>query len=161
MPTLSRPFASYGDTNEYALAPGLALDSFTATGWTLSGGATVKTATLADATTGSVLDLPTGAAAVSPPMCVQYDYPTARMMIRELTGTQGVTLLASYAGTNTKVATSYTTSGLGTAWDPSPILQTHPGNQSGWQLVVFTLEGSSSGSDTQIYNFYVDPRMSN
>jgi hypothetical protein len=34
---------------------------FTGTGWTLSGGAKVVSATLADGTTGTVLDLPSGA----------------------------------------------------------------------------------------------------
>src|SRR5450755_2698447 len=48
MPTLTEPFSVYSDTNEYALVPGQAFNSFTGTGWTLSGGATIQTATLAD-----------------------------------------------------------------------------------------------------------------
>jgi len=159
MPALSTPFAHYGDSNLYAAVPGNALDNFSATGWTLSGGASIKTATLADGTSGSVLDLPTGAQAVSPPMCVQYDYPNARMMVRALTGTQGITVLAAYLTSSTSVATSYTNSSLGSGWALSPVLQTHPGNQSGWQLVVFTLKAPSTSTDTQISNFYVDPRM--
>ena len=158
-PALSEPFVSYGDTNEYALAPGLAFDSFTGTGWTLSGGATITSATLADGSTSPVLSLPDGAQAVSPPMCVQYDYPTARMMVRDASGTDGLTLNASYAGTNTQVSTSYSVSGQGTGWTASPALQTHPGNLSGWQLVVFTLVGSKPTA-AQIYNFYVDPHAS-
>lgn len=160
MPALSEPFASYGDTNAYALVPGNAFDNFAGSGWTLSGGASITTTTLADKTTGSVLNLPAGAKAVSQPMCVQYDFPTARMMVRDASGTQGLTLLASYAGSGIQVATSYSQSNQGTGWDPSPVLQTHPGNLSGWQLVVFTLEGSTATGPTQIYNFYVDPRMS-
>ncbi len=159
MPALSEPFASLGDTNLYAAVPGNAFDSFAGTGWTLSGGANIKTAALADGTTSSVLDLPAGAEAVSPPMCVAYDYPTARIMARALTGTQSLTLLAGYLTSNTSVATSYSNSSLGSGWALSPILQTHPGNQTGWQLVVFTLKASSTSSDTQVYNFYVDPRM--
>ncbi|MGO9975448.1 MAG: hypothetical protein ACLP01_22140 [Solirubrobacteraceae bacterium] len=156
---MSEPFASLGDTNLYAAVPGNAFDSFAGTGWTLSGGANIKTAALADGTTSSVLDLPAGAEAVSPPMCVAYDYPTARIMARALTGTQSLTLLAGYLTSNTSVATSYSNSSLGSGWALSPILQTHPGNQTGWQLVVFTLKASSTSSDTQVYNFYVDPRM--
>ncbi len=158
MPALSEPFAGYGDTDEYALAPGLGFDSFAATGWTLSGGATITGTTLADGSTGSVLSLPLGAQAVSPPMCVQYDFPTARMMVRNPSGIDGLNLKAAYASTNTQVSASYVVSGQGAGWTASPILQTHPGSQSGWQLVVFTLAGSQA-TTTQVYNFYVDPRM--
>jgi hypothetical protein len=38
-------------------------------------------------------------------------------------------------------------------------VKTNPGSQAGWQLVVFTLIGSNQASEEQIYNFYVDPRM--
>jgi hypothetical protein len=157
-PALSEPFASLGDTNEYAAAPGLAFDSFTGTGWTLSGGATISSTKLQDATTGPVLNLPSGAQAVSPAMCVQYDYPDARMLVRNPSGTDGVTLLAEYQGTNNQTSTSYALSGRGTGWTLSPVFETHPGNESGWQLVVFTIKGSVSGT-TQVYNFFVDPRM--
>jgi hypothetical protein len=159
MPTLSEPFAGWGDTNEYAAVPGNAFDTFTGTGWTLSNGASIGTSTLSDGTTGSVLDLPAGATAVSPPMCVQYDYPDARMMIENPAGTDGVALLAAYAGSGTQVATGYSQSGEGSGWNPSQVLETHPGDLSGWQVVQFTLEGTVAGT-TRIYNFYVDPRMS-
>lgn len=159
MPALTEPFASFGDTNEYAIVPGLAFDSFTGTGWTLSGGASVGRTTLADGTTGSVLELPAGGKAVSPAMCVDYDFPDARMMVKDASANQSVTLLASYAGTNTQVSSSYSKSGTGTGWTASPVLQTDPGSSSGWQLVVFTIEGPSNSTPTQIYNFYVDPRM--
>ena len=80
------------------------------------------------------------------------------MMVRSPSGIDGLTLKAAYAGTNTQVSTSYVVSGQGAGWTASPVLQTHPGSQSGWQLVVFTLAGSQA-STTQVYNFYVDPRM--
>jgi len=78
--------------------------------------------------------------------------------MRDASGTDGLTLNASYAGTNTQVSTSYSVSGQGTGWSASPALQTHPGSQSGRQLVVFTLVGCNPTA-AQIYNFYVDPRM--
>ena len=65
-PALTSPFASLGDANQYALLPGESADNFTATGWLLGGGAKVVTTKLADGTTGSVLDLPAGAYAISP-----------------------------------------------------------------------------------------------
>ncbi|MGO9788643.1 MAG: hypothetical protein ACLP8S_03665 [Solirubrobacteraceae bacterium] len=158
MPALSEPFSAYSDTDEYALVPGQAFDSFTGTGWTLSGGATIQTAILADGTTGSVLDLPSGAEAVSPPMCVQSDYPNARTMIRDVSGSQAVELGAQYAGTSAIVSAGRF-SGSGAGWTASNPVKTNPGSQSGWQLVVFTLQGSSKAGDEQVYNFYVDPRM--
>ena len=68
--SFSQPFSTVKDANWYTLAPGENVDSFDGTGWTLSGGAKLVTTTLADGTTGTVPDLPTGATAVSPPMCV-------------------------------------------------------------------------------------------
>ena len=159
MPALTEPFAAWGDTDQYALVPGQALDSFTATGWTLSGGASIESTTLADGTSGPVLNLPAGAEAVSPAMCVDYDFPDARMMVRNATGIQDLNLYASYAGSGTKVNDGYSTTGQGTGWTPSPILQTDPGTSTGWQLVVFTIQAPSTATNTQVYNFYVDPRM--
>src|SRR6202035_3268533 len=59
-PALYQPFLSYLDGNGYSLAPGESIDNFSATGWTLSGGAKISTTKLADGTTGSVLTLPPG-----------------------------------------------------------------------------------------------------
>ncbi len=159
MPALSEPFAAWSDTNEYALVPGQAFDSFTATGWTLSGGASIETTTLQDGTSGSVLNLPAGSEAVSPEMCVDYDFPDARMMVRNATGVQDLNFLSSYAGSGTEVNDGYSVTGQGTGWTPSPILQTDPGSSSGWQLVVFTIQVPATATDTQVYNVYVDPRM--
>jgi hypothetical protein len=138
--------------------PGQAFDSFTGTGWTLSDGATIQTATLADNTTGKVLDLPSGAQAISPPMCVQSNYPNARTMIRDVSGSQAVELGVQYAGTSSPVDAGRF-SGSGAGWTASNPVKTNPGSQSGWQLVVFTLQGSSKAGVEQIYSFYVDPRL--
>ena len=157
MRSLSGPFIAYNDSTRMR-CPRAAFDSFTGTGRTLSGGATIRTATLADGTTGSVLDLPSGAEAVSPPMCVQYDYPNARTMIREVSGSQAVELGAQYAGTSA-VVDAGRFSGSGAGWTASNPVKTNPGSQTGWQLVAFTLQGSSKAGEEQVYNFYVDPRM--
>ncbi|MGO9901684.1 MAG: hypothetical protein ACLP0J_18805 [Solirubrobacteraceae bacterium] len=158
MPALTEPFSAYNDTNEYALVPGQAFDSFAGTGWTLSGGATIQTATLADEATGSVLDLRSDAEAISPPMCVQSDYTNARTIIRDVSGSQAVKLDAQYAGTSSPVSAGRFW-GSGARWTASNPVNTNPGSQSGWQLVVFTLRGSREAGDEQVYNFYVDPRM--
>jgi hypothetical protein len=155
----SQPFLSIGDQNWYTLAPGQSVNSFAGTGWTLSGGAQLATTTLADGSTGTVLDLPAGAKAVSPPMCVSADYPTARTLVRDVAGPPSVHLYVSY--TNTPSWDQPVAAGAipGTSrWSASPPLQLHPGSLYGWQLERFTLTGGAQGTDAQVYNFYVDPR---
>jgi hypothetical protein len=110
---------------------------------------------------GRVLDLPSGSTAVSPPMCVASDYPTARTMVRDVVGSEGVHTFVSYAGTKTAINPQNTgqVHGNGTAWTLSNPFRVHPGNLPGWQMVQFTFVPGGKTSDFQVYNFYVDPRM--
>ncbi len=160
-PQLSQPFLSAGDNNWYAIVPGQSPDSFNGGGWTLSGGAHITSTRLQDGQTGPVLDLPSGSIAVSPPMCVATDYPTARTMVRDVVGSEGIHTFVSYAGTKTATNPQNTgqVHGKGTGWTLSNPFQVHPGNLPGWQMVQFTLVPGGKTSDFQIYNFYVDPRM--
>jgi hypothetical protein len=157
--SLSQPFAAWGDANWYTLAPGQSVNSFNGAGWTLSGGAKIASTTLADGSKGSVLDLPPGAKAVSPPMCVSAAYPTARTKVRDPLGAPSIHLYVAY--TNTPSWENPTLVGTipgTTEWSNSPPLKLHPGNLYGWQQEVFTLTGGAKGStDAQVYNFYVDP----
>jgi hypothetical protein len=157
-PQLSQPFLSTNDTNWYMLAPGQTPAGFNGGGWTLSGGAQITAAQLADGQTGSALDLPSGSEAVSPVMCVTADYPTARVMARGATA-GGITFSVSYAGTktadNAKKTGKIQTKGAG--WSLSDPFSTNPGILAGWQLVQFTF--SSKQAHAQLYDFYVDPRM--
>ncbi len=156
--TFTQPFASASDSNWYTLAPGQSPDSFDGTGWTLSGGAKLVTTTLADGSTGTVLDLPAGATAVSPPMCVSAAYPDARADVRDLAGPPSIHLYVAY--TNTKSWEKPASAGViagSPNWSDSPPLQLHPGNLYGWQDEVFTLSNNGKGTDAQVYDFYVDP----
>jgi hypothetical protein len=159
MPLLSQPFATWNDSNEYAFAPGTASDAFAGAGWTLSKGASITTSGLADGSTGSVLNLPYGATAVSPPMCVQWNFPDVRMMMRDADGKPGVNVLASYPGSGTSSSSGYAATGLGASWNNSQLHQIHPANIDGWQLLVLTVQGTDAGGVTQVYNLAVDPRM--
>ena len=47
----------------------------------------------------------------------------------------------------------------GTNWAASNSVNVLPDNRSGWQVVRFTFVGEGAGSESQIYNYYVDPRM--
>jgi hypothetical protein len=158
---MSQPFLSAGDGNWYMLAPGQTTDSFDGSGWTLTGGAAVVNAPLQSGQTGSVLDLPSGSTAVSPPVCVTADYPTARVLVRGVLGYQGVNMYVSYAGTRTASQPRITGQlhGTGTSWTLSNPVNVAPGTAPGWQLVRFTLVPQGQASNFQIYDFYVDPRM--
>lgn len=160
-PQVSQPFIAAKDKNWYALAPGESSDGFDGTGWALSGGSSIQSGVLADGTTGPVLDLPSGSVAISPPMCVSSEYPTARTMVRNAVGGDGVQMFVGYAGTKTESQPqgSGQVHGNKTGWTTSPAFGIHPGNLPGWQLVRFTLVGGGHNSDFQIYDFYVDPRM--
>jgi hypothetical protein len=157
-PALTQPFTSAGDSNWYTLTPGETPGSFNGAGWTLSGGASIKAG---QSGTGSVLDLPSGSQAVSPPMCVASDYPTARTMVRDVAGAQGVHIYVAYAGTKTATQAQNVgqVHGQQSAWTLSNPFNVHPGKLPGWQLMRFTLVPDGQSSDYQVYNFYVDPHM--
>jgi hypothetical protein len=163
-PAVSKPFLGFGDTNFYTLAPGQSPDYFTGDGWTLTGGARIAPMIMMDGVTGSVLFLPAGGQAVSPAICVDSEYPTARTMIASTPGASvGVTV--SYPGLLPifpRVEFSGAISSSAEVWQLSDPLEVHPGNLPGWQLVRFTFTDTGVGANTDalIYDFYIDPRCS-
>jgi hypothetical protein len=159
-PQLSQPFLSWNDTSWYTLAPGETPDNFNGSGWKLTNGASITTTQLADGQTGSVLDLPSGALAVSPRVCVESDYPTARTMIDTTPGAQ-VAVGVYYAGANssTKLQRSGDIQGNGAGWTASDPFDVHPGTLPGWQLVRFVFHSTGIQGQARLYNFYIDPRM--
>jgi hypothetical protein len=161
-PTLTQAFLWARDRNWYTLVPGQAPDSFTGDGWTLTGGARVVSARLSDGQTGSVLDLPSGARAVSPAICVTSHDPSARAMVRNVSGGQGVAFYIAYAGRRTWAKPQKTGQfhGRHGTWTPSTRINLLPSHRtSGWQIARFVFVGGGKRSDFQIYDFYVDPRM--
>jgi hypothetical protein len=158
-PELTQPFLSAGDSNYYMLAPGQSPDVFGGAGWTLSGGATIAQTTAASGSSTSVLDLPSGSKAVSPTFCVTNEYPTARMLVRNVAGSEGVYFYVSYQGTKTWNAPKNTgqAHGSGTAWTVSSPLNMQPEKSSGWQLVRITLSAGGKTSEFQLYDLYIDP----
>jgi hypothetical protein len=161
-PALNQTFLSTKDRNWYTLAPGQSPDGFTGAGWTLARGARIVTTQLQTGQPGSVLDLPSGAVAISPPMCVTSEYPTARSLVRNVTGAEGVQFYVSYAGTRTWDQPKDTGQlhGQQSNWTVSNPLNVQPDHSTaGWQLVRFVFIAGGRSSDFQVYNFYVDPRM--
>lgn len=168
-PALSQPFLSWQDVSWYALAPGQSADNFNGAGWALTGGARIAPATLANGATASVLELPSGSQAVSPTTCLTSDYPTARMMVRNLSGSNGgnISFSVSYAGTSSALTPQQTgtfkttgSQGVSGSWMLAAPVDLEPAAVPGWQpmRIVLTPDGAKK-SDFQIYNLYVDPRM--
>jgi hypothetical protein len=157
-PAASQLFSAWGDFGWYAMVPGEAPNNFAGTGWTLSGGATIKTTRLADGSSGQVLDMPSGSEAVSPLMCIGDGMPIAKTLIRYGAGTSGsVRFTPRDLTTNTTLGTM----GLKTtsAWALTPPVNVLPGSISGWHIMQFTYVAGGTGSEFQLYDFGVDPRM--
>jgi hypothetical protein len=160
-PEYSQPFLYAGDLNLYTLLPGESADNFEGEGWDLSGGAQIVTTTLADGSTGQVLDLPSGSKAVSPVICVTSLYPTARGIVRNVKGSEGVFFYVAYEGTNTWEHPKNTGQihGSGTEWTLVTPVNMQPFNVQGLQPMRITLIPGGKTSEFEVYNLYVDPRM--
>jgi hypothetical protein len=161
-PTFSQTFLSIKDRNWYTLAPGQSPDGFNGAGWTLTNGAQIVPAQLQGGRSGSVLNLPSGAVAVSPPICVTSDYPTARTVVRNVVGGDGVQFYVSYQGTRTWEQPQNTGQlhGQQNNWTVSNPVNVQPDHHTaGWQIVRFAFVAGGKTSDFQLYDFYVDPRM--
>jgi hypothetical protein len=158
-PALTQPFLYENDSNFYTLVPGETPNNFAGAGWKLSGGASIKKTTLENGKDGSVLDLPSGAKAVSPSFCVTSAYPTARTVVRNVIGSEGVFYYVGYMGTSTWESPKNTGQVHGSAseWTVSTPVNMQPGNITGWQIVRITLIGGGTASDFQLYNLYIDP----
>lgn len=164
-PVLTQALLSFGDTNLYALAPGQSVDSFDGTGWTLLGKANIVATDLFDGTTGSVLDLPSGSVAISPEVCVNSTYQTARVMVRDLSGADNVSFYVVYPhrygqGSNYSWPTSQQVDGSPSAsngWALSDPVNLGAGSATGWQVARFAFVAGGQGNESQLYDFYLDP----
>jgi hypothetical protein len=155
---VSQAFLPVKDNNWYTLGPGQSATGFASNSWTLTGGARIVPATLPDGSTSAVLDLPAGSSATSPAMCVDGNYPLARMHARTL---------GKAPDNSTKF--SVKPAGGGAASGGMPVLgttgwaATPPVNvaaaQSGAKQVQFTFTAGAKAADLQVYGLYIDPRM--
>jgi hypothetical protein len=160
-PTFYQPFTALNDGGFYTLAPGGTFDDPTGGGWQLTGGARIVQTTQPDGTVAGVLDLPSKSKAVSPVMCITSDYPTARLWVRNLVGSEGVFFYVSYDtnGTWTSPKNTGQFHGDHTAWTLSNPMNVQPSNAFGWQQVRFTFIAGGNTSRFQVNDFWVDPRM--
>jgi hypothetical protein len=156
---LSQHFLSFGDSSWYAPAPGQNGSGFYGEGWTLGGGAGIVSTTDAKGQSINVLNLPSGSKAVSPTVCVTREFPRARMLVRNVVGSEGVFFYVSYAGTDSwnKPKNTGQVHGSGTAWTLADPINLQPNGVDGWQLVKFTFIPGGKTSRFQVYDFWVDP----
>jgi hypothetical protein len=158
---MSKPFIAFGDLRSYVLAPNGDFSNASGGGWQFTGGASVASAARPVVGTSGVLSLPAGATALSPLMCVDLDYPTARTWVG---GTGALTIDVVYPDTSKglKPKSVGKVAGLPTsAWKLSSDFDVRPqigGKYAGWRRVSFLLTNSSK-SAVQVDDFFVDPRM--
>lgn len=159
----TQPFTAFNDYNYYTLVPGGGFEGGSAAGWQLSGGARVVQSALPNGSSGSVLDLPGGAKAVSPQVCVTMEYPAGRVWVRDVAGSGGVYVYVSYTDTNTEKRPKNVGQlhGQQGAWTPSSPFdlqpETGPGEETGEVRLTFVVAGGRN--NYQLYEPYIDPRM--
>jgi hypothetical protein len=161
---LSQPFARWGDTSTYELAPGGDFEG-SLSGWTLSGGATRVAGSEPFGATGSVgsysLALAAGASAQSPYVCVNASYPTFRFFARNSGLLSTVLVQVVYKTALGTLALPLGTVALSGQWQPTLPMLTGSvaaglitGGTAQAALRFTALTGSS-----QIDDVFVDPRM--
>jgi hypothetical protein len=163
---LSQPFAQWGDTNEYELAPGGSFDG-DQTDWTLNGGASLVSGgdpyNGGGAASPSSISLPAGASAQSPFTCIDLSDPTFRLFARNNGDFLNAVLVQAVIQVPVigDVPVPVGVISPSNTWKPSRALRTGsvltsllPGNSGEVALRFTSLSGSS-----QIDDVFVDPRM--
>ena len=153
--TFSQPLLAFKDNNFYTLAPGGDFEG--PTSWELSRGASIQ----GDGSRGGVLDLPSGAQATSPPLCITSDYPRSRMFVRNVAGSEGVSFNVSYLRNGVWTAPKNTGQFHGdkSGWTLSGGMNIQPSSTPGWQQARFTFVAGGTKSRFQVDDFWVDPKM--
>jgi hypothetical protein len=165
--TGTQPFAPWGDSARYNLAPGGDFEADARQSWTLAGGASFVSGNepwkVAGANDSRSLRLPPGATATSPVMCVGLEHPTLRLFAknnRELLSTMTVEVIFE-TSLGLKAAAPVGVLLPSGQWKPSPrflvvanLLPLLPGEHTPVQFRV-----RSVGLGTwSVDDFYVDPR---
>ncbi|MEA2216293.1 MAG: hypothetical protein QOK19_1854 [Solirubrobacteraceae bacterium] len=167
--TFSQPFAALGDSAYYTLVEGSTFDR-PGEGWTLLAGARIVEGPRPDGSQGGVLDLPSGAVAISPPVCVTLQYPTARTWVEALQSSGSVTASVVYgAGTGKQGGAALNVGSIsgrgGSGWNLSQPFNLEPqlaGNEEGVRSARFVYSaGGSRRADFHVFGLYVDPRFGN
>jgi hypothetical protein len=162
----TQPFAPWGDGTQYNLAPGGSFEGGAAS-WSLGGGASLVTGNepwkVAGASHSRSLQLPPGATATSPVICVGLEHPTLRFFAknnRALLSTMTVEVIVE-TSLGLKAAVPIGVLLPNGQWKPSPkilvianLLPLLPGEHT---PVQFRLRSVGLGT-WSVDDFYLDPR---
>ncbi|HEY2868057.1 MAG TPA: hypothetical protein VGJ11_01035 [Gaiellales bacterium] len=121
---LSQVFAPWGDYSAFTPFQGSTFENG-ASGWSWGNGAkivAVDSNPLLGATGTHSVELPGGATARSPWMCVNSSTPSLRFFVRRVSGTGSLTVTGLVNSGGSTLTTLYTVSGSGSSWQPSPIV---------------------------------------
>lgn len=116
-----RPFAAWGDSSPYTLAPNGSFE-YGSMGWSLNNGARVVAGGNTWRSSSYSLSLPSGASATSPTACVKIADPASRFFLRNTSGSGKVRVDVQY---KTLLGLLPVTANLGYAtagseWQPGP-----------------------------------------
>lgn len=160
----SQPFLAFEDENFYTLVPGSEFNAG-AEGWDLRRGAEVVAGARPDGSSGGVLQLPGGSVAISPPVCVTLQYPSARTWVQSLSGNGGLLVGVFYSGVKYGSGRVGHVGVLGTEaqgdWELSDPFEIKPelaGSSEGTREVRFVFANPGHGV-FQVSGVFVDPRM--
>jgi hypothetical protein len=161
--TFSQPFAEFGDENFYTEVEDSDFDQGSGD-WALRNGARLVGATDPDGSAGQALELPAGAYAISPPVCVTLQYPTARAWVRTVGGGGGVTVSVFYAKAKYGLMAADDVGYLGSdgGWNLSDPFEVKPelaGEDEGTREVRFVFSNRTWTGVFDLSGLFVDPRM--
>ena len=163
---VSNPFLPWGDTADYALAPGGDLET-QAAGWTLGEGVSVVDDNNAFYVKGnadtSSLRIPAGRSAVTEPMCIDERYPHFRMFVRNVGQAKRTALKVEVLFLDRRGRITRTGSGevrvSSSSWTPTDELKiglTYDSSvHAGAAPVSFRF--LAEGGDWRVDDVYVDP----
>jgi hypothetical protein len=163
-PVLAPLLAGFGDARSYFLAPGGDFES-AASGWTLTGGATVAPGSgpLRLGRARSALRLPPGATATTPTFCVDLNYPTFRFFAQRANAGGGLSVDVAYPALGDKKPKAASVNAGSGAWTLTSDVDLRPSkvtNAFGWRLVKLTFRSDAvAGSDWRVDDVLVDPRL--
>lgn len=166
---LSQPFAKIEEAERltpgyYSLVAGGAFEAGE-TAWTLTGGAEVASGGGISALTGNAvktsLELPKGAAAVSPLTCVEPNDRTFRFLERGEGGPASLTVSVVYEGLLGISKVSSLSVPTGSVLAASPILHTgaHLAARLTGGFAQMSIRFESTGGTARIDDVYLDPRI--
>jgi hypothetical protein len=151
---LSTPFSSWGDSASYFPVAGGSFEGGAA-GWTLTGGASLKTGgePFLSGSSGTALDLPSGSTATAPATCIDLSSPT----VRAFTAGKGSVTVSAIVGGATFVLGTINPSG---SWAPTPVFINVSNllsavSKTGTVTTLFRF--TSTSGDVRIDDVFVDP----